>query len=799
MTLRAQPAIHRRFWPLAALLLCQPLWAADLHLTIRDQTNQRPLNSTEVRVSDRQNQTWQGLTDESGIARFEGLDAGLYEVTVSRAGYVTARLPSVRLIEDKITPLDLSLASANKQVEELVVIGNSIGGGWLSSTGASRKDREALRSAAGSGSDVLRALDGMPGLFSSGAYSSFTVRGSGPRDNLILVDGVPFARVVHFSDSFGDLSDAQDGGRYSVFAPNTVGSADFQPGGWSAAYGGRAGSLLQLEVARGNPQTPAYTARLDIAGVELGYDGPSYLHANTSVLFSARQLNFGRLFEAVGLDDVGEPEVTDVILKTHTVLTGGNSLEFLAIYAPERYSRDMDNVLASDNDTPGVYDNVGLVEQASDNTLLVATYQQLLGQNASLQHKLYYRHYGEDTQTGEAYPEQVATDTPAQLIPRRQPIISAHQDDSEIGWRLDFSDNNALGRLSAGTRLSQSDLTLQRAIDGPWNRYEYQASSFRPNPEQRYVVLTPAAVNTDYRARALQYAAYIDQEFTLGAWDWRAGLRYEGDKFTSDGELSPRLAVSWQVSDRAGVSATVGRYVQMPRLDDLAGNTSDATLGYESIDQISLGVHYQLNQRWEMFIEPYYQQRRELVVQRDAVTQTYSNSGAGTSWGIDAALTRQFAYGWSASATYSYNQTQQRDAAGLPEYDADYHRPHALSVGGVWEINARWKLSGRWKWASGLPYGNYIVHANVLGDGQPVRYSRETIGQNNLRYDDYGSLNIRLDYRRPLGATQVIAFIDIINLLGEENPSNINFNERSGTIKPEEGSLLPLLGLRFEW
>ena len=59
-------------------------------------------------------------------------------------------------------------------------------------------NREELRSAVGSGSDVMRALDGMPGLFSSGAYANFTVRGRGPRDNLIYVDGLPFDKVVHF-------------------------------------------------------------------------------------------------------------------------------------------------------------------------------------------------------------------------------------------------------------------------------------------------------------------------------------------------------------------------------------------------------------------------------------------------------------------------------------------------------------------------------------------------------------------------------------------------------------------------
>ena len=45
--------------------------------------------------------------------------------------------------------------------------------------GSSYLDREHLRTATGSGADVLRALDGLPGLHSTGEFASFTVRGRG--------------------------------------------------------------------------------------------------------------------------------------------------------------------------------------------------------------------------------------------------------------------------------------------------------------------------------------------------------------------------------------------------------------------------------------------------------------------------------------------------------------------------------------------------------------------------------------------------------------------------------------------
>ena len=62
-----------------------------------------------------------------------------------------------------------------------------------------------------------------------------------------------------------------------------------------------------------------------------------------------------------------------------------------------------------------------------------------------------------------------------------------------------------------------------------------------------------------------------------------------------------------------------------------------------------------------------------------------------------------------------------------------------------------------------------------------------------------GAQMFRADYRYSFGRTDLIAFIDIINLLAAENPSYPEFNERTGKSEVEEGEAFPLLGLRFEW
>ena len=417
----------RRFvWQFGLMLLMVGVlpyaYAEDgkVRLQMVDAQTQRPVEGAQVTLISRQGPQQNLSVADNGRIQSEGLPPGLYEILVSRPGYQTARLPSVRVVDGKTTSLRVDLFVQRQNVEEVVVLGTAIGADLLSSVGTSLVDREQLRSAAGSGGDVLRALDGLPGVFSDGEFTSFTVRGAGPRDNLVLVDGIPFEKLVHFAETFGNEEEVEGGGRYSVFAPNVIGSAEFQPGGWSSAYGGKAGSLLKLEVAEGNPDSASYSARLDLAGIELGYDGPSRFHDDTSLLLSARTYNFGPLFEAIGLEDEGTPKLTDVILKTSTQVSSQDKVQFLAIYAPEEDTRDMDNVLASDEDEPGNFTDVELSRNKSDNSLLGLTWSRLIGRNSELVNQIYFRNFDARTRLGEAYPDQVPLDTPADQIPARR-------------------------------------------------------------------------------------------------------------------------------------------------------------------------------------------------------------------------------------------------------------------------------------------------------------------------------------------------------------------------------------------
>jgi hypothetical protein len=778
---------------LAGLALVPVAEASDTGIEVRvvSAETRRALDGVEIVVTARDGDSVSASTDADGSAVFVALEPGLYALSASGDGLVEALEPSIRVVARSTTPVRLEMAAAETGIDEVVVVARAVQADPHGAVSSTYLNREELRSAVGAGSDVMRALDGLPGLISTGDFANFSVRGRGPRDNLIFVDGLPFDKVVHFDQTLGEEEDIGGGGRFSIFAPNSIQGAEFSPGGWSAAYSGRSGSLLQLDVVGGSP-TPSASLRIDIAGFELGYDGPSGFHDDTTLFLTARSFDFGRVFDIIDEKDIGQPELSDFILKTVTEIDDRNSFEVLAILAPETYSRDIDNVLESPN-----FEDVALLDSEQDLGLLGLTWRRLVGDTGEWTNRLYFRDSDKTSSEGEAYPDLVPEGTPAAGIPVRERLITVDEKETEIGWRSDFSWLNRFGPASVGLRVVQTDVDYSTFLREDWIRFVYRSTDPRP-PGQDYIVLTPDSVNSAFVGKETNYSAYAEQVFELGAWDVRAGLRYDRDGFADESLVSPRLAANWRMTSATRLSATAGIFYQSPRYLVRSASPDNFGITNEKITHFSVGYEHDFGRNWRVLVEPYYQQLDNLVVAEGRTSGRVTNDGEGTNYGVDVVVSRFFDNGWSANATYSYNNARYDDNDGNGKYDADFNRPHFFSIGGSWEISERWKVGARWKWADGRPTDDFIINEDVLGPGQPLRYSKELTTRNALRLEDYHSLNIRIDYRRPIGPVDLVAFIDVINVYGGPGANSQEFDPRNGINVVEENEAFPIIGIIFE-
>lgn len=787
-------AVFNATGPRDAKAQADDLAGATLRGQVVDALTLRPLPSVSVSLIDDGATQATTLTQPDGQFEIRGVAEGVYTLRVSVTGYSTALDQNVRAVADKDTVTDFVLTPSLASFEEITVVGAAIDADPFAAVTATRISREEIRTAAGTGGDIFRGLDSLPGVISTGEFSNFTVRGRGPRDNLILIDGIPFDKVVHFDQTLGEDEDIGGGGRFSIFAPNIIGGASFEPGGWSAAYSGRNGSLLQLDIAQGNPNTPTVSARLDVAGGEVTYDGPSYIAGNTSVLLSARYFDFGNVFKLIGQDDIGDPEVSDVIFKSVTDVSDDHTFSLLAIYSPEDFIRDIDNVLKSPD-----FEDSDLLRSEQDSLLIGGTWTWLVGQTGKLANTVFLRDSDKASAQGESFPDLGGLEPTADTVPVREDVLTIAENEQEIGWRGDFSVETGMGLLSLGARVSSVDLDFETRLSGDFTVYVYDQNDFRPDSSQKFVVLTPDRFNSAFNTSETRYAAYADHAFIFGDVTVRPGVRFDRDGFSSQSLVSPRLSATWQATADTQVSATAGIYYQQPRFLDLAADPTNNTLRNERADQVSFGFEHFIRQAGRFSAEVYYQDLKNLVVLTDDSSGLATNDGDGYATGVDISLERRMIDDWSALLTYSYSRSRRNDNDGTPAYDADFNRPHSVTLGGAWEPNDRWAFAAKWKYASGRPTDAFIINDDVFNDPAFVRFSKELTANNVNRLRDYHSLNIRIDYRRRIGNVSLVTFLDIINAYGRNNVSSLEWDERRGVNVIGDFGVFPQIGLKLEY
>ena len=146
-----------------------------------------------------------------------------------------------------------------------------------------------------------------------------------------------------------------------------------------------------------------------------------------------------------------------MILKTHTRLDDDDEFEFLAIYAPEEYTRDINHILAAEEDLEGIED-VTLQNEDQDLALIGGTWRRMFGDDGKWINGICDRESDRVSSEGEAFPDVVPPATPADQVPVREKLLAVKEKESEFGWRSDVSFGNRLGIFSAGLHLTSNDL-----------------------------------------------------------------------------------------------------------------------------------------------------------------------------------------------------------------------------------------------------------------------------------------------------------------------------------------------------
>ena len=111
--------------------------------------------------------------------------------------------------------------------------------------------------------DVLKAIQLLPGVQNGSEGSAgMYVRGGGPDENLLLLDGVPVYNVNHML------------GFFSVFNPDALKNVTLYKGSFPAHFGGRLSSVVDIRMKEGDMQKYHGNASIGLISSKFNFEGP---------------------------------------------------------------------------------------------------------------------------------------------------------------------------------------------------------------------------------------------------------------------------------------------------------------------------------------------------------------------------------------------------------------------------------------------------------------------------------------------------------------------------------------------
>ncbi len=275
---------------------------------------------------------------------------------------------------------------------------------------------------------------------------------------------------------------------------------------------------------------------------------------------------------------------------------------------------------------------------------------------------------------------------------------------------------------------------------------------------------------------ASQYGDSDDDAEGMTFYTLNYGVRFSHWSFNNEMLVSPRASLSIVPSWNHNVTLrfATGLYYQAPFYKELrdtttVGNTTVATLNSKIKSPRSLqfiaAFDYKfrmMNRPFKFTAEAYYKALSNLIpynVQNVKVTYYGKNMTSGYATGLDLKLFGEFVPGTDSWLTFSLMQTEQKFDGQWVPMPTDQRYALNLHFTDYFPGTERWKMTLRLAYADGLPFG--APHRGLEGQNfRAPAYKRGDIGLSYLAYKKDAP---RFDVKR------VWLGIDCLNLFGISN------------------------------
>ena len=736
------------------VFLIQTLSAANLTISgfISDQTSGETLLNGSIYDF----KSGKGSVSNSYGFYSLSLPAGEVELRCSYVGYLTQNL---HFLLTKDTTINIRLQPSTELSTVTVYGGSSrkefgVLGAQMGAIEVPISQIKSIPALFGE-TDVLKALQLLPGVQggtegSAGLY----VRGGGPDENLLLLDGVPVYNVNHM------------GGFFSVFNADALKNVTLYKGNFPARFSSRLSSVIDIRMNDGNAKEIHGNVSVGIITSKFNLEGPiikdkttfnlSYrrtygdLIIKPAMWYAAQKQNNGNSYSAGYYFYDLNAKITHKISDTDKL--------FLSLYSGDD---DISMDLKNDYSTGGQNGyNVTSLGMKWGNLISAFRWNHIINSKLFMNTTASYTRY-------------------------RFNMLVGNEDKHKTSSETAFTDT----KFELGYMSGISDYALRTDFDYtplPGHDVKFGASyvnhTFRPGVQVfNYSITqtTTVSVDTtlgDKNVRGHEVNLYAEDNLSIGSFvKANVGVNYsmfqvQGQFYHSlEPRLSARLLLSDKLSLKAGY-ASMSQYIHLLSNSNLSLPTDlwvpvTKRIVPMNSKQYSVGLFYNLNDVVDLSVESYYKSMDNLIEYKDGAGFGASTTGwedkvsmgRGWSYGVEfraqktvGKTTGWLAYTWSKAERKFDKPGQEINNGNV--FPAKYDRRHNISLTMNHKFSDRFDLSGTWVYYSGncgtLATQQYKAVNIPDLDWQDVSTIDYVSERNNYRLPAYHRMDIGFNWHK---------------------------------------------------
>lgn len=777
-----------------SFLLAQPVH--QVKGTVIDKSSRQPLEFINVMIVGLNKG---GVTNAEGKFSIGQVPPGIYRLQASAIGYKTVTTPEY-ILSTRDLHIQIEMEENQTELEGVTVTASPFRRDIESPVSLRIIGLQEIEKSPGANRDISRIVQSYPGVTFSpiGYRNDLIVRGGSPSENRFYLDGVEIPNINHFS------TQGASGGPVGILNADLIREVNFYTGAFPTDKGNALSSVLDFKLRDGDMERNSLKATLGASEVSLASNG--HLGKKTSYLVSVRQSYLQFLFDMLGLPFL--PTFTDAQFKLKTRFDARNELTVLGLGGIDKMKL---NTKADDEDNEYILSYLPKIQQ--ETFTLGAVYRHYAGahvQSVVASHSYLNNRNTKYQQNDESDPDHL--------------MLRLRSTEQNTQLRLENSSSFRNWKVTVGTSLDYS---------------QYSNTTFQK-------VYTDRAQTFDYHTYlgimrwglfgTINYTS-IDERFTASL-----GLRADANNYSAamkdlSDQLSPRLSLSYQLTEHWSLSGNAGLYYQLPPYTALGFKNNNGlyankyALRYMQVSQGSIGLNWRKGDTFEVSVEGFYKDYDKIPLSvADGIPLTckgndygvignelLTSTAQGRSYGAELLLKWLVAKKLNLASSFTLFKSEYRTDKESEYIASAWDNRFIFNLRGTYNLPRHWSVGMKVSCIGGAPYTPYDADKSSLvtawnAQGKPyydyTRYNEE-------RLPAFTQVDIRIDKTFYLKRCMLGFYIDLQNIAGSKlkqadvlmstgvikNPDAPIAEQRyvMKSLKQESGTLLPTLGITFEY